>query len=199
MRRLLKPGEQLIVTTRRHSRMLAWPAIVFVLVSGAGAFAAGWLSRGHLEQAVPWLPPASRLWFALVPALLGVWIVLGYCLRELFVWRSVRYILTSRRVLRRERGLTRTDREMPLGLVRDVNVRQGFVQGMFRSGTIILSSGGSVQLTLADVPEARRFREFILEAIEDLPEDEWSQDEMGPGDEITDFSDASLPWELRED
>lgn len=174
--------------------MLLLPAVVLIAVSGAGAFAAGWLSRGHLEQAFPWLPPASRLWFALVPAALGVWILLGYCLRELFMWRSVSYVLTSRRVLRRERGLMRHDREMPLSLVREVNVRQGFVQGMFRSGTIILTSGQSAQLTLADVPEARRFSQFVLDAIEELPDDEW-----GPGDEITDFSDESLPWELRED
>ena len=176
--------------------MLVLPSVVLIAASGSGAFAAGWLSRGHLEQTFPWLPPASRGWFALVPAVLAGWILLGYCLRELFLWRSVSYVITSRRVLRRERGLTRQDREMPLSLVRDVKVRQGFVQGMFRSGTIILTSGQSAQLTLADVPEARRFSEFVLDAIEDLPDDEW---EPGPGDEIADFSDEPLPWELRED
>ncbi|GAB3274275.1 hypothetical protein GCM10027449_12420 [Sinomonas notoginsengisoli] len=196
MRRILTPGEQLIVTTRRHGRMLVPPAAVLVLASGLGAFAAGWLSRGHLEQAVTWLPSGVRPWLALVPVALAVWVILGYCLRELVAWRSVSYVLTSRRVLRRERGLTRRDREMPLSLVRDVNVRQGFMQGMLRSGTIILSSGQSAQLTLADVPEARRFSEFVLDAIEELPSDDWEADR---GDEITDFSDASLPWELRED
>ncbi|BCT75513.1 hypothetical protein SCMU_13550 [Sinomonas cyclohexanicum] len=196
MRRILTPGEQLIVTTRRHGRMLVLPAVVLIAVCGAGAFAAGWLARGHLEQTFPWLPPGSRQWLALVPALLGVWILLGYCLRELLAWRSVRYVLTSQRVLRRERGLTRRDRAMPLSLVRDVNLHQGFMQGMLRSGTITLTSGQSAQLTLADVPEARRFSEFILDAIEELPDDApWH----GPGDEITDLGDASLPWELRED
>lgn len=196
MRKILTPGEQLIVSTRRHGRMLVLPGAVLIAVCGATAFAAGWLSRGHLEQTLTWLPPGSRPWLALVPALLGVWILLGYCLRELVAWRSVMYVLTSQKVLRRERGLTRRDRAMPLSLVRDVNLHQGFMQGMLRSGTITLTSGQSAQLTLTDVPEARRFSQFILDAIEELPDDAlWP----GPGDEITDFGDASLPWELRED
>jgi membrane protein YdbS with pleckstrin-like domain len=196
MRKILTPGEQLIVATHRHERMLVLPAVVLVVVCGAGAFAAGWLSRGHLEQTFPWLPPGSRLWLALVPALLGLWILLGYCLRELVAWRSVTYVLTSQRIMRRERGIVRRDRAMPLSLVRDVNLHQGFMQGMLRSGTITLTSGQSAQLTLTDVPEARRFSQFILEAIEELPEDvSWP----APGDEITDSSAESLPWELRED
>lgn len=176
--------------------MLVLPAAVLVVACGAGAFGAGWLSRGHLEQVVPWLPDGSRTWLALVPAALAAWVILAYCLRRLVAWRSVSYVLTSHRVLRRERRLTRWDREMPLSLVRDVNVRQGFVQGMLRSGTITLSSGQSAQLTLTDVPEARRFSQFVLDAIEELPDDEW---EPGPGEEIADFGDAPLPWELRED
>jgi uncharacterized membrane protein YdbT with pleckstrin-like domain len=176
--------------------MLVLPAVVLILVSGAGAFSAGWLSRGHLEELIPWLPAGSSSPLALVPAALVAWVLVGYCLRELLSWRSVSYVLTSRRVLRRERGLTRRDREMPLSLVRDVNVRQGFLQGMLRSGTITLSSGQSAELTLTDVPEVRRFSQFVLDAIEELPSDAWGP---GSGDEISDFSDASLPWELRED
>ncbi|GAB2760117.1 PH domain-containing protein [Sinomonas soli] len=196
MRRLLDPGEQLIVRTRRQGRMLVLPALVLILVSGAAAFAAGWLSRGRLEAIVPWLPAGTSSWSPLVPAAAAVWVLIGYCLRELLAWRSVSYVLTSRRVLRRERGLTRSDRGMPLSLVRDVHVSQGFMQGMLRSGTITLTSGQSAQLTLTDVPEVRRFSQFILDAIEELPLQEGQPD---PGDEITDFSDASLPWELRED
>lgn len=176
--------------------MLVLPAVVLILVSGAASFAAGWLSRGRLEAMVPWLPAGTSTWSPLVPAAAAAWILVGYCLRELLAWRSVTYVLTSRRVLRRERGLTRSDRGMPLSLVRDVNVRQGFMQGMLRSGTITLTSGQSAQLTLTDVPEVRRFSQFILDAIEELP---LQGREPDPGDEITDFSDASLPWELRED
>ena len=196
MRRLLDPGEQLIVRTRRQGRMLVLPALVLVLVSGAAAFAAGWLSRGRLEAIIPWLPPESSSWTPLVPAALAAWVLVAYCLRELLAWRAVSYVLTSRRVLRRERGFSRSDRQIPLSLVRDVNVRQGFMQGMLRSGTITLTSGQSAQLTLTDVPEVRRFSQFILDAIEELP---LQGREPDPGDEITDFSDASLPWELRED
>jgi uncharacterized membrane protein YdbT with pleckstrin-like domain len=196
MRRILTPGEQLIVTTRRQPRMLVLPAVAFVMVSGAAAFAAGWLSKGRLEAVLPWMPPATRAWLPYVPLALAAWVALGYCLRRLVAWRSVSYVLTSRRVMRRQRGLRREDREMPLTLVRDVDVRQGVLQGMLRSGTLTLASGHSTQLTLTDVPEVRRFRQFVLDAIEKLPTDDWVP---GEGEEITDFTDESLPWELRDE
>ena len=169
MRKLLDPGEQLIVATRRQPRMLVLPAAVFIGLCGAAGFAAGWLSRGRLEQLLPWLPASTRTWLPLVPVALAAWIALAYCARRLLAYRSLVYVLTSRRILCTERGLRRGGREMPLSLVRDVHVRQGVLQGMLGSGTITLASGHAAQLTLTDVPEVRRFRQFVLEAIDELP------------------------------
>ena len=78
MRRLLDPGEQLIVATRRQPRMLVLPAAVFIVLCGAAGVAAGWLSRGRLEQLVPWLPPSTRAWLPFVPVALAAWVVLAY-------------------------------------------------------------------------------------------------------------------------
>lgn len=197
MRRILTPGEQLIVRTRRQPRMLVLPAVAFVAVCGAAAFAAGWLSRGRLESLLPWVPPTTRAWLPFVPVALAAWVALGYCLRRVVAWRSVSYVLTSRRVMRRQRGLRRLDREMPLSMVRDVDVRQGVLQGMLGSGTLTLASGHAAQLTLTDVPQVRRFRQFVLDAIEELPAAEWVP--IDDDETITDFTDESLPWELRDE
>jgi hypothetical protein len=89
------------------------------------------------------------------------------------------------------------DREMPLSMVRDVDVRQGVLQGMLGSGTLTLASGHAAQLTLTDVPQVRRFRQFVLDAIEELPAAEWVP--IDDDETITDFTDESLPWELRDE
>lgn len=196
MRRLLDPGEQLIVATRRQPRMLVLPAVVLVVLCGAAGLAAGWLSRGRLEQVLPWVPASTRTWLPFVPVALAAWVALAYCARRLIAYRSLVYVLTSRRVLCTERGLRRGGREMPLSMIRDVHVRQGVLQGMLRSGTITLASGHAAQLTLTDVPEVRRFRQFVLEAIDELPgHGAGTGPERGYGAAPAD----AAPWELRED
>ncbi|WP_077489739.1 PH domain-containing protein [Sinomonas mesophila] len=212
MRRLLDPGEQLIVTTRRQPRMLVLPAVVFVLLCGGTGFAAGWLSRGRLEQVLPWVPASTRTWLPFVPVALAAWVALAYCARRLLAHRSLVYALTSRRVVCTERGLRGGGREMPLSMIRDVHVRQGVLQGMLRSGTITLASGQAAQLTLTDVPEVRRFRQLILEAIDELPAHgaagagpEWgggaasAGPEWGGGAAPGDAAPWERPWEQRED
>ncbi|MDQ4502837.1 PH domain-containing protein [Sinomonas sp. ASV322] len=171
MRRLLVPGEQVIVDTRRHASVLALPMLVTVLVCGGVAFAAGWLARGRLDALVPWLPAGTGPWLALVPTALGAWILVAYPLRRLIRWGALRYTLTSRRVLRRARGLRRSDRELPLAMVRDVAVHQSVFQSLARSGTITLSTGQAASLRLDDVPEVRSFRQLVLDAIDELPAD----------------------------
>ncbi|MEA5454704.1 PH domain-containing protein [Sinomonas sp. JGH33] len=169
MRKLLVPGEQVIVDTRRHGSVLVLPALVAVLVCGGVAFAAGWLTRGRLDALLPWLPPGTGPWLALAPTALGAWIVVAYPLRRLIAWGRLRYTLTSQRVLRRERGLRRSERELPLAMVRDVAVHQSVLQSLARSGTITLTTGQAASLRLDDVPEVRSFRQLVLDAIDELP------------------------------
>ncbi|WP_138443684.1 PH domain-containing protein [Sinomonas susongensis] len=179
MRRLLTPGEQVIVDTRRHASLLVMPAVVTVLVCGAAAFAAGWLTRGRLEAVLPWVPAGSGPWLALVPALLGAWLMVAYPLRRLVAWTALSYTLTSRRVLRRQRGFRRSDRELPLAMVRDVAVHQTILQSLVHSGSITLTTGQAASLRLDDVPEVRSFRQLVLDAIDELPPDTGFADDGG--------------------
>lgn len=172
MRKLLAPGEQVIVDTRRHGSMLVLPAATAVAVSGIAAFAAGWLNRGRLDTLVPWLPWGTGPWLSLVPTVLGVWILFVYPVRRLVAWSSLHYVLTSRRVLRRQRGFRRHDRELPLAMVRDVAVTQSFLQSFAHSGSITLTTGQAASLRLDDVPDVRSFRQLVLDAIDELPAEE---------------------------
>ncbi|NUP74473.1 MAG: PH domain-containing protein [Sinomonas sp.] len=203
MRKLLVPGEQVIVETRRHGSVLLTPALVAVVVCGAAAFAAGWLARGRLEPLVPWVPRGIGPWLALAPAALAAWTLAVYPLRRFAAWTSLRYVLTSRRVLRRQGGLRRTDRELPLAMVRDVAVRQSVAQSLARSGTITLSTGQAASLRLDDVPDVRSFRQLVLDAIDELPPDQGSPGTYdgglpAPRGAAPGFHDVPRAWELRE-
>ena len=200
MRRLLSPGEQVIVDTRRHGSLLVLPAVATVLICGLAAFAAGWLSRGHLDALLPWVPEGSGPWLALAPAVLAAWMVVTYPLRHLLAWAALRYTLTSSRVLRRQRGFRRSDRELPLAMVRDVAVHQNLLQSLVHSGSITLTTGQAASLRLDDVPEVRSFRQLVLDAIDELPPDQGFADDGGlprPDGRVAN-PEVPPPWEPRE-
>lgn len=171
MRKHLVPGEQVIVTTRPQPRKLAGAVVVFILAPALAAFAAAWVVRG---EAVRLLPAIRQEWTpllvaALAAAVLAAWV--GYCLPRLLRWHGTRYILTSRRVLARSGALRRSEHQVNLASVRNLTVHETVVQRVLRSGNISLETGYQDTMILRDVPEAARFRDFILDAIAELPVD----------------------------
>ncbi|UVJ40782.1 PH domain-containing protein [Arthrobacter sp. CJ23] len=194
MRRDLLPGEQVIVETRQQARMLVLPALAFILLPALAAYACAWIVRGGPQRLLPAV--VTGAW---TPWLLGVCLAIaavvlsGYSLRRALKWRSIRYTLTSRRIIARFGMLRRGDWQVSLAAVRSVGVRQGLLQRMLRSGNISLDTGHPGETVLKDVPEVRKFRSFILDAMDDLPDGE-----IFEADVLTDFSDDALPWELRE-
>ncbi len=172
MRKELLPGEQVIILTRPQPRGLTVPVFVFILVPAVAAFASAWILKG---EAASLLPVLSGLEFWLVAGCgaLVAWVWLGYCLRRLSRWSATRYILTSRRAIARSGTLRRRDRQLSLAAVRNVSVSQSLLQRGLRSGNISLESGHGASLEFPDMPEVARFRNFILEAIDHLPEEEF--------------------------
>jgi uncharacterized membrane protein YdbT with pleckstrin-like domain len=172
MRKDLLPGEQVIVMTRPQPRMLFIPAVVFVLVPALAAFASAWIIRGGLSRLVPVVSPDWTFWLVAGCVLAVLWVLCGYCLPRLLRWQATRYFLTSRRILARYGMLRRRDRQVFLASVRNVTVTQTLVQRMLRSGTISLDAGHEFSAVLQDVPEVATFHRFVLDAMDELPEDE---------------------------
>jgi membrane protein YdbS with pleckstrin-like domain len=193
MRKDLVPGEQVIVTTRPQPRTLIAPAAAFIAAPAAAAFASAWISRGEAERLVPILSADWSPWLV-AGCILGVaWIWLAYCLPRLLKWQGTRYTLTSRRIVARYGMLKRRDQQVNLAAVRNLVLTQSMVQRILRSGNISLDTGYQGTVTFADVPEAVRFRDFILDAIDEMPGDM----ESGAGYSADD-SGGTMPWELRE-
>src|SRR4029078_8637188 len=111
MRRVVLPGEQVIVVTRPQPRMLIVPALMFIVVPALAAYACAWVVKGGPAPRVPHLPQlaadVARLvplvakegtpWLLAVCLALLAWVLLGYCLPRVIAWHATRYILTSQR------------------------------------------------------------------------------------------------------
>jgi membrane protein YdbS with pleckstrin-like domain len=193
MRKDLQPGEQVIVTTRPQPRQLAGAAAAFILAPAVAAFCSAWLIRGGAARAVPALSGRWTPWLVggCVLAAAAVW--LGFCLPRLLRWHGTRYTLTSRRLIARSGMWKRRDQQVNLASVRNLAVHESVLQRLFRSGNISLEAGYQSVVTFPDVPEVARFRDFILDAIEDLPDEQ----DVQPGGSM-DYPAGALPWEMRE-
>ncbi|MET4136962.1 PH domain-containing protein [Pseudarthrobacter sp. PvP090] len=173
MRKELFPGEQVIVVTRPQPRTLIVPALMFILVPALAAYASAWIVKGGPARLVPPLEESTREW---TPWLIGAsiaiaaWVLLGYCLPRVMAWHATKYTLTSQRLVVRYGMLRRRDLQVPLATIRNVVIHQSLPQRVLRSGNISLDTGYPSSTVVPDVPEAATFRNFILDAINDLPQ-----------------------------
>lgn len=158
--------------TRPQPRALFLPAVVFILVPALAAFASAWIIRGGLSALAPAITGEWTFWAVAGCVLAGLWILLGYCLPRLLRWQTTRYILTSQRVLARHGMLRRRDRQVFLVSVRNVTISQSVLQRMLRSGNISLDAGHHFGAVLKDVPEVATFHRFLLDALDELPDEE---------------------------
>lgn len=196
MRKELYPGEQVIVVTRPQPRTLIVPALLFILVPALAAYGSAWIVKGGPAQLVPLAKLSAREWTPwLIGACvaLGAWVLLGYCLPRVMGWHATKYILTSQRLVARYGMLRRRDEQVPLATVRNVVIHQSLLQRVLRSGNISLETGHPTSMVVPDVPEAATFRNFILDAINDLP-----QDGVWGSEGTMHNPDAAWPWETRE-
>jgi membrane protein YdbS with pleckstrin-like domain len=193
MRKELLPGEQVIIVTRPQPRRLVFPAVVFIVVPALAAYAIAWIIRGGPRRLAP---AVTSAW---TPGLLGVcvavaaFILLGYCLPRVLRWHGTQYILTSRRMVHRHGLLRRRDRQVPLAAVRNIGISQSLFQRMMRSGNISLDTGHPYSTTFSDVPEVVTFRNYILDAMDDLPEGD-----IFEAEHMTDYRGGRLPREVEE-
>ncbi|MGM9473549.1 PH domain-containing protein [Pseudarthrobacter sp. YS3] len=199
MRRDLVPGEQVITTTRPQPRKLAGPAAAFIASPAAGAFVSAWATRGEATRLMPAVSAGWTPWILLGCILAVAWIWLAYCLPPLMRWQGTRFTLTNRRIVARYGMMRRRDVQVNLASIRNVTVHQTVLQRILRSGNISLETGYQGVVTIQDVPEAARFRDFVLDAMDELPEgtDPGADGTVGHTG-MSDHTEPAMPWELRE-
>ncbi|MDQ0822042.1 membrane protein YdbS with pleckstrin-like domain [Arthrobacter sp. V1I7] len=196
MRKELLPGEQVIAATRPQPRMLIVPALLFIAVPALTAYACAWIVKGGPAKLVPLVRPEWTAWLIGGCVVLAAWVLLGYCLPRALTWHATRYTLTSQRLVARYGMLRRRDQQVYLAAVRNVEIRQSLLQRVLRSGNISLDTGYPSSTVVPDVPEVATFRNFILEAINELPQGGFRAE--GTMHHPEGSRNGAEPWETRE-
>ena len=147
------PPERVVARLRPHARRLVRPAVFVVLVALTGGFGFG-VFRAQLA------------WLNVVVAALTVLLVVVGGLVPLLRWMSERYVVTTRRLVVSHGLGTRTRRELLHARGYDVTVRRQGMQGVWRSGDVLVFPGDEQPLVLADVPHA----DLVVAVLHDLVE-----------------------------
>jgi membrane protein YdbS with pleckstrin-like domain len=128
-RKLLNPGEEIVLETRPNWSLLAGPVLLGVIVLG-GLVAILVLTANKLP-----------LW---VGAVLGAVFLadLVYVLSRYIVWRTTLFVVTTNRVVYRTGVFARTGREIPLDRVQDVSFRQSLFERLVGAGSLTVESAG---------------------------------------------------------
>jgi membrane protein YdbS with pleckstrin-like domain len=160
MRLRLADGERVIVKTRTHRRVLLRPAVALLLVSAAAGYVTGLLGRSDLpaplERALPFLN-------VVVPVTAAV-LVLAWCVIPLVRWSTTWTYLTNRRLVVRRGMAGKEQWELPLALVRGIDVKQSMAQRGSGAGSLVLHAGGRPSV-LVNMPAVHRLAELVTDAI----------------------------------
>jgi len=157
--------EWVIARLRSHGRALFWPTILLLVVSAAVGFAYGRLPEEWQNLAI--------LGLAALIVLLG-------CAVPLFRWMSRTITITTERTILRSGVLVRTRQEIRHARVEEVVVRRGGLQVLFGTGDVLLDSGGAKSAVLRDVSSPKLVAKVIDELLDDLPDDDWYDDDDLP-------------------
>jgi membrane protein YdbS with pleckstrin-like domain len=147
----LQPAERVVARLRQHARRLLWPSVALILVSGSAAYF-GSILRGWIVFPISSAAFLLALFFFLLP---------------LSRWLATRYTVTTRRVVLRSGLLVRERTELLHSRGYEVTLRTSWLQGLFRTGTIIIRTVNLDQMAyLRDVPHAQ----IVVDALHDLIE-----------------------------
>ncbi|GAA4265401.1 PH domain-containing protein [Frondihabitans peucedani] len=144
--------EEVIARLRPHARVLFWPSVALVAISGLG----GWFN-GRLPEA--WQNQAVLL--GAVVLILLLWVV------PLLAWLGRHYTITTRRIIIRRGLFVRTRQELMHTRGYDLTVRKNGVQSLFGSGDVLINTGLDRPVVLWDVPSA----DLVQSTLHDLMEE----------------------------
>jgi membrane protein YdbS with pleckstrin-like domain len=122
-KKLLIPGEDLVLDLRPHPVALALPVLLVVLE----LIVAIWLTVTFNFSAWIW-----------VIAFVVVFVL--YPLRRLIWWLTSNFVVTSERVIHRQGFIAKRSMEIPLEAINDVRFEQGIWNRIVGAGTLLISS-----------------------------------------------------------
>ncbi len=162
-KKLLNPGERLIISTRQHPKALFVPILLLVLFLAIAVVAQVKLENDGFQQTLTYI-----VW---VLALLGI---LWFTVRPFFVWLTTVHAFTDRRLITRNGILTRRGHDIPLARVSDISIEINLIDRPFGCGSLLIadaSTNGLVRLNdIPHVEAAQRQLNELLHGLHRAPE-----------------------------
>ena len=156
-KKLLNPGENLIISTRQHPKALFVPILMLVLFLAIGVLGQTFVDDDDLG----WL--RLTIW---VLCLLGI---LWFTGRPFLAWLTTVHGITDRRIITRWGIITRRGHDIPLARVSDISIEINLIDRPFGCGSLLItdpSTYGDVRLN--DVPHVEETQRRINELLHDL-------------------------------
>jgi uncharacterized membrane protein YdbT with pleckstrin-like domain len=126
-RKLLIPGEEVVLELRPHPVALALPAVVLIVATAAGA----WVAMSF-DGVVVWI-----VWAAWLAAMLG------FVVPRFVAWFTSIFVVSTDRVISREGFIAKRSMEIPLEQVNDVRFEQGIFDRLVGAGTLLIQSAST--------------------------------------------------------
>lgn len=126
-RKLLIPGEDVVLELRPHPVALALPLVAFVVATALAVWVAS-----KTDGIVVWIVWAA--WLALI---------LGFDVPRVVGWWTSIFVVTTDRVISREGFIAKRSMEIPLDQVNDVRFDQGIVDRILGAGTLLIQSAST--------------------------------------------------------
>ena len=126
-RKLLIPGEDVVVELRPHPVALAGPVLAMLV-----ATLAAWWVAARFDGLIVWIAWAA--WIALM---------LGFVIPKLVAWWTSIFVISTDRVISREGFIAKRSMEIPLEQVNDVRFEQGIFDRLVGAGTLLIQSAST--------------------------------------------------------
>jgi uncharacterized membrane protein YdbT with pleckstrin-like domain len=154
-RKLLNPGEEIVLDTRPNWSLLAGPVIV------------GLLLIAILIVILVMTSQNLSGWFGWLFLVLFVG-DLCYIAARFITWRSANLVVTTQRVVYRHGVFRRESREIPIESIQDVSYRQTIFERMVGAGALTIESAGRQgQEPFPDVSRPAKLQSTINQLIEE--------------------------------
>lgn len=157
-KKLLNPGERLIISTRQHPKALFVPILVLVVLLAVAVAAQVQLDDSGAQQVLGYI-----VW---VLAILGI---LWFSVRPFLVWLTTVHAFTDRRLITRNGIITRRGHDIPLARVSDISIEINLIDRPFGCGSLLIADASTHGLVrLNDIPHVEAAQRQLNELLHDL-------------------------------
>jgi uncharacterized membrane protein YdbT with pleckstrin-like domain len=168
--KLLNEGEQVVLSTRTHVKVLLGALLVLLATIFVSVF------LGFLVEGSGWSDGVRTTLGAVVGAL-AVLVAVWFVLRPFVRWLTTTYTFTNRRFIQRSGLIAKEGRTIPLNRISGVDFEIGVVDRLFRCGTLVVSDASEHgQVEIKDIPRVEEVQRIVAEELHKISDRRTSDD-----------------------